>query len=51
MSAAGPMQAAVQRYLDDRRRLGFALTAPGTELTRFALYADARGHQGPLTQE
>ncbi len=51
MTAATPMQAAVQRYLDDRRRLGFALTAPATELMRFARYADARGHRGPLTQE
>jgi integrase len=45
------MQAAVERYLEDRRRLGFALTAPATELARFARYADAREHRGPLTQE
>lgn len=51
MSAATPMQEAVQRYLDDRRRLGFAPTSPATELTRFARYADARGHRGPLTQD
>ncbi len=51
MSAATPMQAAVRSYLDDRRRLGFALTSPATELMRFARYADVRGHCGPLTQE
>jgi integrase/recombinase XerC len=51
MSAATPMQQAVQRYLEDRRRLGFALTSPGTELMRFARFADALEHRGPLTQE
>lgn len=51
MSAATLMQAAVQRYLDDRRHLGFVLAAPATELLRFARYADARRHRGPLTQE
>lgn len=51
MSAATPMQAAVERYLEDRRRLGFVLTAPATELARFARYADAREHRGPLTQD
>lgn len=51
MSAATTMQAAVERYLEDRRRLGFALTAPATELKRFARYADAREHRGPLTQQ
>jgi integrase/recombinase XerC len=30
MNAPTPMQAAVERYLEDRRRLGFALTAPAT---------------------
>ena len=51
MSAITSMRQAVQRYLDDRRRLGFALTAPATELMRFARYADTRGHAGPLTQD
>lgn len=51
MSAANPMQAAVERYLEDRRRLGFAMTAPATELARFARYADAQQHRGPLTQK
>lgn len=51
MNAATPMQEAVRSYLEDRRRLGFALVAPATELARFARYADAREHRGPLTQE
>lgn len=51
MSADTPMQEAVQHYLKDRRRLGLALTAPATELARFARYADAREHRGPLTQD
>jgi integrase/recombinase XerC len=42
------MLAAVQRYLDERRGLGFKLRC-GSELLRFARYADARGHRGPLT--
>lgn len=45
------MAAAVKDYLDTRRQLGFALVAPGTELMRFARYADARGHLGPLNQD
>ena len=49
MNRADTMQAAVQRYLDERHRLGFALKSPGTELMRFARFADARDHQGPLT--
>ena len=51
MSAITSIRQAVQGYLDDRRRLGFAMAAPATELMRFARYADARGHCGPLTQE
>lgn len=51
MSAGTTLQAAVQRYLKERRQLGFALTAPATELMRFARFADARGHEGPLTRE
>jgi integrase len=45
------MQAAVQRYLKERRQLGFALTFAGTELMRFARFADAMEHRGPLTRE
>ncbi len=51
MSGDTAMMVAVQRYLDDRRQLGFELIAPGTELMRFARYADARNHRGPLTQD
>jgi len=43
------MTAAVKDYLDTRRQLGFALVAPGTELIRFARYADAKDHVGPLS--
>ena len=46
MSAGTTVQAAVQRYLQERRQLGFALKAPGTELLRFARFADTRCHQG-----
>lgn len=38
MARADTMQAAVQRYLEERRRLGFALKSPGTELMRFARF-------------
>lgn len=51
MSAGTTLQAAVQRYLKERRQLGFELTAPATELMRFARFAHARGHAGPLTRE
>lgn len=51
MSVDLSMVVAVQRYLDTRRQLGFQLIAPGTELMRFARYADAREHRGPLTQD
>lgn len=51
MSAGASMMMAVQRYLDERRQLGFQMVAPGTELMRFARYADAREHSGPLTQD
>jgi integrase len=51
MSAGVTLQAAVQRYLKERRQLGFELNAPATELMRFARFADARGHEGPLRRE
>jgi integrase len=51
MSAGTTVQVAVQRYLKERRQLGFELTVPATELMRFARFADARGHEGPLTRE
>jgi len=46
MSAGTTVEAAVRRYLQERRQLGFALKSPGTELLRFARFADARGHRG-----
>jgi len=51
MNRSHTMQASVQRYLEERRLLGFDLKSPGTELMRFARFADARGHRGPLTLE
>jgi integrase/recombinase XerC len=51
MNAAGSLMEAVQRYLQERRQLGFALIAPATQLQRFARFADSRGHEGPITLE
>jgi integrase len=51
MSATNTIQTAVQRYLDERRQLGFKLEITGRQLMRFARFADARGHHGPLTLE
>lgn len=51
MSGGNSMAEAVTQYLEDRRQLGYEMTAPATELMRFARYADARHHLGPLTQE
>ncbi len=51
MRAGTTLQVAVQRYLKERRQLGFKLRAPATELMRFARFADVRGHKGPLTRE
>lgn len=45
------IQSAVQRYLDNRRQLGFNLSIAGSQLMSFARYADAQGHSGPLTIE
>lgn len=49
MSAGNVIQTAVERYLAARRQLGFELSITGQQLMRFARYADARGHHGPLT--
>jgi integrase len=43
------MKHLVQEYLDERRGLGFALEALGSQLIAFARFADASGHHGPLT--
>jgi integrase len=45
------MVARVEAYLATRRRLGFQLRIEGGELQRFARFADASGHRGPVTVE
>jgi len=49
MTPAPSMLSLVQDYLDERRRLGFALAIPGALLLGFARFADRAGHRGPLT--
>lgn len=49
MSGRAKVQTVLARYLKERRQLGFALNA--STLMRFARYADAQGHRGPLTRE
>jgi integrase len=49
MTPAPTFQAQVQDYLEERRRLGFALAIPGTQLMAFARHLDQAGHRGPLT--
>jgi integrase len=49
MTPAPIFQAQVQDYLEERRRLGFALAIPGTQLMAFARHLDQAGHRGPLT--
>jgi integrase len=51
MSAATSLQALVERYLVERRRLGFALRSPAYALRSFARHVQAIGHRGPLTVE
>ena len=51
MSSENSVMEFVRRYLAERRALGYELAAQGTELMRFARYADARHHRGPLTEE
>ena len=48
MTPKPSMQSRVQEYLDERRRLGFALTISGSQLMAFARFADQSGHRGPL---
>jgi integrase len=45
------MQYLVQEYLDERRRLGFALAISGSQLMAFARFVDEVGHRGPLTRQ
>lgn len=49
MNAAGAVERALQDYLDERRRLGYAMH--DTELHRFARYVDGCGYEGPLDAE
>ena len=51
MNTGNMIQTAAERYLTERRRLGFELGITGQQLKRFARFADARGHRGPLTLE
>lgn len=46
MTAADAIGRVVEDYLAERQRLGYRMA--DTELRRFARYADARGHKGPL---
>jgi integrase len=43
------MQRRAQEYLDERRRLGYALSTTGNRLQAFARFADKVGYKGPLT--
>jgi integrase len=49
MSARVTLQARVDQYLAERRRLGFKVRTMGHALTRFARYVTKAGHRGPLT--
>ena len=49
MSAPITLQARVQDYVADRRRLGFQLKHPELPLMDFARYVDSLNRVGPLT--
>ncbi len=49
MNARVTLQARVEQYLTERRRLGFELDTMGHALARFARYVAEVGHRGPLT--
>lgn len=51
MSAATSLQARVESYLVERRRLGFGLRSPAYALRNFARHVRSVGHRGPLTVE
>ena len=51
MSAAKSLQAHVESYLAERRRLGFSLRTSEYALRNFARHIKAIGHCGPLTVE
>ena len=49
MTTNNTMQCRAQEYLNERRRLGYALSTIGTRLLTFARFADKVGHKGPLS--
>lgn len=49
MSARLTLEARVEQYLAERRRIGFELRTMAYGLARFARYVADAGHQGPLT--
>lgn len=51
MSAPTYLQARVERYLAERRSLGFSVRTPAYVLRSFARHVQAAGHLGPLTVE
>ena len=51
MIAPMALQAWVQQYLTERRRLGFHLRSPGHALPNFARFVEASKHTGALTVE
>lgn len=51
MTGARTMLSLAEDYLSERRALGFALRMEGHYITTFALFADERGHNGPLTND
>lgn len=51
MSAPHSLHARVERYLTERRGLGFGLRSAGYVLRGFARYVQHIGHHGPLTVE
>lgn len=51
MSTATSLQVFVERYLVERRRLGFSLRGPAYALRSFARHVSAVRHRGPLTLE
>ena len=51
MSRRTSLQARIDDYLAERRRLGFELHSRDTLLASFARYVTSRHHRGPLTAE
>ena len=49
MSAEASLQARVEQYLAERRRVGFELSTMGHGLASFAKHVQAAGQRGPLT--